>query len=85
MLMKKCESCGMPMQKKDDFGGGKPNNKYCKFCTYPDGNLKPRYEIREGMIKFYMKMKNLSRADAEKYVDNYMSQMPAWQDKKAPH
>jgi hypothetical protein len=77
--MKRCESCGMPMNESTDFGGGKPDNRYCKHCTYPDGNLKPRYEIKAGMIKFYMKMKKMSQAEAEKYVDGYMSTMPAWQ------
>ncbi|NYZ77479.1 AraC family transcriptional regulator [Candidatus Micrarchaeota archaeon] len=77
--MKKCESCGMPMQQKSDFGGGKEDNRYCKFCTYPSGDLKPRHEIRENMVKFYMKMKRLDRPQAERYVDSYMSQMPAWQ------
>lgn len=66
------------MEKKDDFGGGKEDNKYCKHCSYPDGNLKPRHEIREGMIVFYMKRKGLGRADAEKFVDEYMAGMPAW-------
>ncbi len=77
--MKRCESCGMPMEKKDDFGGEKEGNKYCKHCTYPDGNLKPRHEVREGMIKFYMKMKHMPRAEAEKFVDEHMAGMPAWQ------
>lgn len=77
--MKKCESCGMPMESKSDFGGGKENNRYCRQCTYPDGNLKPRHEVREGLVRYYMKMKKMERAEAERYVEEYMRGMPAWQ------
>jgi hypothetical protein len=30
-----CQSCGMPMEKEDDFGteaGGKKSEEYCRFC-----------------------------------------------------
>jgi len=79
MDLKKCESCGMPMMKPSDFGGSKPENRYCAHCTYPTGDLMPRHVIRENMIKFYMKMKKMERADAAKYVDELMAGMPAWQ------
>lgn len=67
------------MTRPSDFGGRKTGNRYCAHCTYPDGNLKPRYEIRENMIQFYMKMKKEERADAEAFVDEMMARMPAWQ------
>jgi hypothetical protein len=79
MDMKKCESCGMPMLKPSDFGAKKENNRYCAHCTYPSGELMARHLIRDNMVKYYMKMKRMERADAEKYVDDYMAGMPAWQ------
>ena len=36
-----CQSCGMPMQKDDDFGSnsdGTKNKDYCHFC-YEDGKF----------------------------------------------
>ena len=36
-----CQSCGMPMQKPDDFGtlaNGFKNNDYCKYC-FQDGQF----------------------------------------------
>jgi len=77
--LKKCESCGMPMANASDFGGRKTDNRYCAHCTYPDGNLKPRYEIRENMVLFYMKAKKMERNAAEQFVDEHMAGMPAWQ------
>lgn len=78
MTLKKCESCGMPMMKKSDFGGGKENNRYCTHCTYPDGGLKPQHEIRGGMILYFMKTKKMDRAKAAQFVDEHMAGMPAW-------
>ena len=63
----KCESCGMPTKEK-----------YCKYCTDEHGNLKSREDVREGMINLYIRLKNLPREDAEKFVDEYMKKMPAW-------
>ena len=77
--MKKCESCGMPMTKTSEFGGGREDNRYCSHCTYSNGELKSRHEIREGMIVYYMKMKRIDRRSAEQFVDEHMSKMPAWQ------
>ncbi|MEW6748214.1 MAG: zinc ribbon domain-containing protein [Candidatus Micrarchaeota archaeon] len=79
MDVKKCESCGMPLLKTSDFGGMDQKNRYCKHCTYEDGMLKPRHEVREGMVLFYMKMKRRERKEAEEYVDEVMAGQPAWQ------
>ncbi len=78
MTLKTCDSCGMPMVGKSDFGGGKETNQYCKYCTLPNGILKPRHEVRENMILFYMKNKKADRAAAASYVDERMACMPAW-------
>ena len=74
----KCESCGMPMTKKGDFGGGDTENKFCVHCTDDKGNLKSRQEIKDGRVHAMMKMKNLSLQDAVFEVDESMNKMPAW-------
>jgi hypothetical protein len=78
MTLKTCESCGMPMTSKSDFGGGNPDNRYCRHCTLSNGTLKPRHEVRENMILFYMKNRKADRAAAAAYVDERMAGMPAW-------
>jgi len=41
--------------------------------------LKPRNEIREGMIHYVMKSENWQRDRAESEVDRQMAELPAWQ------
>ena len=66
------------MEKKEDFGAGNEENKYCVHCTDGSGNLKSREDVRAGMIAFYMKMNGSSQEDAEKLVEEHMAKMPAW-------
>lgn len=75
-----CESCGMPMTKPEEYGGGREDNKYCVYCTDDEGNLKSREDVREGMVQFFMKSTGKSKEEAEKEVDERMKQMPAWKD-----
>ena len=77
MPMPNCESCGMPMEKAEDFGGGRVGNKYCVHCANAQGNLKSREEVREGMTRFFM-TQGLNAEEAAKKVDEHMAKMPAW-------
>ena len=75
---KNCLSCGMPMAKPEDFGGGNPANIYCVHCTHPNGSLKSYEEALEGMTNFMMNTRNMDRETAESATREYMSKMPAW-------
>jgi uncharacterized glyoxalase superfamily protein PhnB len=75
---KNCLSCGMPMTKPEEFGGGNPNNIYCVHCSKPDGSLKSREEVYEGMVGFMMTSQNMNRKTAETAAKDYMARMPAW-------
>ncbi|MBD3387841.1 MAG: hypothetical protein GF416_02225 [Candidatus Altiarchaeales archaeon] len=83
-----CESCGMPMEKLGDFGGGKMENRFCVHCCDGEGNLKSREEVRSGMARFMMSpegetmlgRKIESIEEAEKLAEAHMSNMPAWKD-----
>ena len=77
-MVEYCISCGMDMSKPEEFGGGKVCNKSCVYCSDTEGNLKPRNEVREGMIHFWMQREKIDRAAAEKNVDEYMAKMLAW-------
>jgi len=76
--VKACLSCGMPMTKPEDFGGGNPENLYCVYCSKLDGNLKGREEVFQGMVNFMMKSQKMDRETAERSVKERMSKMPAW-------
>ncbi len=75
---KNCMSCGMPMSKPEDFGGGNPANMYCVHCSNPDGSLKSREEVFAGMVSFMMVSQNMDRETAESAAREYMAKMPAW-------
>lgn len=76
--IKSCMSCGMPMTKPEDFGGGNRENLYCVYCSNPDGSLKTREEVFEGMANFMMMSQNMDRKTAESTARERMESMPAW-------
>ncbi len=76
--VKNCMSCGMPMTKPEDFGGGNPENIYCAHCSNPDGSLKSYDEVFEGMVNFMMLSQKMDRKAAESAAKEYMSRMPVW-------
>ena len=73
-----CESCGMPMVRLEDHGGGRLDVHFCKYCTDPLGRLKPKEEVRKTMVDLAVTAQRRSIEDAEKFVDRYMKKMPAW-------
>ena len=77
-MEKKCESCGMPMKKIEDFGGKIPDNKYCVHCTDELGKLKPFDQKIKDMTGFIMKTSDLNQEKAEQMAKDTMSKMPAW-------
>jgi len=76
--VKNCMSCGMPMTKLEDFGGGNPANIYCVYCTNPDGSLKSYEKVFEGMVNLMMTSRKMDRKTAESAAKKHMSRMPAW-------
>ncbi len=81
MEQKICESCGMPMRKESEFGGGKINNRYCCYCTDKEGNLKSFDDALNGMKEFIMKTYDIHAEEAIKMAKENMSVMPAWTSK----
>jgi uncharacterized glyoxalase superfamily protein PhnB len=79
--VKSCMSCGMPMTKPEDFGGGNPENLYCVYCSNPDGSLKSREEVFESMVNFMMVSQEMDRKTAESTAKELMTKMPAWSGK----
>jgi len=74
----KCMSCGMPMTKPEEFGGGNAANVYCVYCSNPDGSLKSYDEVLQGMATFMVTSQNMDQETAGKAAKEYMAKMPAW-------
>ncbi len=77
---KSCESCGMPLRSKEDFGGGRMDNSYCAHCTDTEGDLKPYEEVLENMKNFAVRNMGISETEALKMAEEGMSKLPAWQN-----
>jgi hypothetical protein len=81
MLGKICESCGMPMLKKEEFGGGLMDNSYCIHCTDEAGTLLP-YDIKlEKMKEFIMSRMGIVEEVAKDMAMENMAKMPAWKNR----
>lgn len=74
----KCISCGMPMTKAADHAAGDLAKKYCAHCATPDGSLKSRDEVLQGMSMFLAHSQGLDPSAAEAAAREMMSHMPAW-------
>ncbi len=79
-MEKNCESCGMPMKKIEEFGGKKPDNRYCVYCTDEQGNLKPFDEKVKDMTGFIMRTHGLDFEHSQNLARENMKKMPAWKE-----
>ena len=77
---KKCESCGMPMNSIEDFGGSNPENKYCKYCTDEKGILKDFETKFKETTSFIISRMNVDKTVAEQIAKDQMLKLPAWKD-----
>ncbi len=57
---------------------------YCLYCTNPQGELKPREAVREGLVHVFMRGQRLERPKAERLVESHLARMPAWAGTRAP-
>lgn len=78
-MPKFCESCGMPLGKKEDFAGGDENARFCLYCVNADGSVKSCEDIFEGGVQFFMSQIGDDRQMAEKITRKNMNQLPYWQ------
>ena len=78
-----CQSCGMPMEKPEDFGtnaGGTPSEEFCSMCfqngsfTEPDISMKQMIEkvtvILEGM--------DIPKEKAKKIAEETIPKLGRW-------
>jgi hypothetical protein len=80
-MQKFCQTCGMPLNKKEDFALGDENSNFCLYCTNADGSVKTCEEIFEGGVNYFMTQIGDNRPLAEKITRKNMGGLPYWQDK----
>lgn len=87
---KTCQSCGMPLENKEDFGteaDGSLSNEYCTFCyqhglfTEPDITMEEMAK-RGGAIM--SQMFNIPEKKAEEFAMEQLSGLKRWAGREIP-
>ena len=79
--MKKCASCGMPLEANSK---SKLSEIYCIYCQdQKTGKLASYEQVRKGTIGAAMKFMNKSKKEAEKMADAMLPELPRWKERKS--
>jgi len=80
-----CQSCGMPMQKNEDFGtntDGSKNEEYCHFC-YKEGRFTDEGITMEEKIKKNIEMAKkmgMPEEKAREMANNIIPKLKRWNE-----
>jgi hypothetical protein len=77
-VMKLCISCGMPMEKPEDFPLKDGSKDYCVHCSRPDGSMQSYEERLAGMSSFILRTQGLDEGAARAAARSLMARLPAW-------
>ncbi len=82
-----CQSCGMPLQKEEDYGtnaDGSKNGEYCLYCFQNGLFTQPNITLDE-MIKLVVEnmvtMKIMPETQAIELANTHIPQLKRWQNK----
>ncbi len=73
-----CNSCGMPLEKTEDFAMGDATAIYCTYCVDKKGELLPYNTILENNANYYKESQGLTEQAATKMAKDLLVTMPAW-------
>ena len=73
-----CASCGMPMEKKEDFALGKTDSQYCKYCTDESGKLLSFEKILKMNADYLKESQGITEVAAAKMARDLLKTQPAW-------
>ena len=60
-----CGSCGMPMERPEDFALGDVTRPYCRHCTDAHGELLPFDQVLATNARFYVESQGVTPAAAD--------------------
>lgn len=75
-----CNSCGMPLENRDDFALGDTTSVFCKYCVDAKGVLLPYETILQNNAHYYKESQGLTEQAAAKMAKDLLQVMPAWKD-----
>ena len=76
-----CGSCGMPMEKPEDFALGDVTQPYCAWCTDARGKLLPYEQVLETNARIYEESQGVTSEAAKRLAQALLADMPAWRDR----
>lgn len=77
--MKRCESCGMPLEQGTT---SKFDDRYCIYCQNQDtGELASFEKVKQGSIDAAIRLMGKTKEEAEKMANEMMPNLPRWQKK----
>ena len=79
-MAENCISCGMPLEKAEDYPLGDTSKDYCVHCARPDGSLKSYDEALAGMSAFMVRTQGLDEDAAREAARAHMARMLAWKE-----
>ena len=73
-----CNSCGMPLEKNEDFALGNLESIYCQYCVNSMGELLPYETILKNNVHYFQESQGLTEPAAIKMTKDLLKTMPAW-------
>ncbi len=71
-----CLSCAVPLEDPHNRG---PSSRYCRYCSDPQGRLRPRREVEGILADWFRRWQgDLDPQEALRRARRYMSALPAW-------
>lgn len=77
-----CGSCGMPLEKPEDFALGDVTRPYCRYCTDASGELLPYEKVLETNASYYEESQGVKPDVAMRLAQAMLADMPAWRDRQ---
>ena len=78
-----CGSCGMPMEKPEDFALGDVTQAYCSYCTDARGKLLPYEQVLDINARIYEQSQGVTSEAAKRLAQALLADMPAWRDRES--
>src|SRR5260370_16878305 len=72
-----CGSCGMPMEKPEDFALGDVTQPYCSYCTDARGKLLPYEQVLETNARIYEQSQGVTPEAAKHFAQPLPADIPA--------
>ena len=80
-----CNSCGMPLEKNEDFALSDPAAIYCTYCVDEGGKLLSYEMILKNNAHYFQESQGLTEKAALKMAQDLLVTMPAWKNTGHQH